>query len=160
MCWLCDHPEATKEEYLKILVETIEEHRWVVQYVVGRDRPFAYTVGLHALGLPELLITGLKEDASVRLLNSAAHDMVYHGTLLEPAMQIDFEDELVLEVVEVDHPDIHLMMAVELYGRAFRAMQLVWTDDDRHWPWDRGWSQGRRRQPVFGVRGSGRLNAS
>jgi hypothetical protein len=31
-------------------------------------------------------------------------------------------------------------------------VQLVWTDDFAHWPWDREWNHGRRRQPVFGIR--------
>ncbi len=152
VCWRCDHPGATTEEYLTYLAETLERDRWVVQYVVSEHQPSAYTVGLHGLGLPELLVTGLPEKISVQLLDSAAHEMAYHDTRLEPGMQIEFEGELVLEVVEVDHPDVHLKIADQFYRCAFDALQLVWTDDERHWPWDRGWSNGRRQQPVFGVR--------
>jgi hypothetical protein len=67
-------------------------------------------------------------------------------------MHIDYQDEFLLEVVEVDHPDVHLIFAVGLFGPRVRALQLVWTDDRRCWPWDRGWSHGRRRQPVLGSR--------
>ena len=76
------------------------------------------------------------------------------------ARQIDMRDEimpeadLLMEVVKVDHPEVHLKFAVALFGEPVRALQLVWTDDDRCWPWDRGWNNGRRRQPVFGVRSS------
>ena len=52
VCWRCDHPGATTEEYLTYLAETLERDRWVVQYVVSDHQPSAYTVGLHDLGLP------------------------------------------------------------------------------------------------------------
>ncbi|MDP7704860.1 DUF4262 domain-containing protein [Mycobacterium sp. TY815] len=53
---------------------------------------------------------------------------------------------------EVEHPGVHLTFAVRLREAPIRAFQLVWTDDRRRWPWDRGWSHGRLRQPVLGVR--------
>lgn len=53
---------------------------------------------------------------------------------------------------EVDHPDVHLRSAVRCYSPDVRAHQLVWTDDGRRWPWDRGWAHGRRRQAVLGRR--------
>jgi hypothetical protein len=97
-------------------------------------------------------MTGLPPRTSGRLLNSIAHDMVDDGTVLRPAMHIDYQSEFLLEVVEVDHPDVHLALALGICGPDVRALQLVWTDDFQHWPWDRGWSHGRRRQPVFGIR--------
>ncbi len=152
MCWLCDNPHRSTEDYLDVLREIIRTHRWAVQYVEGEDRPFAYTIGLHALGLPELVITGLPPQQSARVMNSIAHDVVDHGTVLAQAMHIEYQSELMLEVVEVEHPDVHLGFAVALFGPEIRALQVVWTDDHRHWPWDRGWLHGRRRQPVLGRR--------
>jgi hypothetical protein len=152
MCWKCDHPQATTDDYLETLRQTIKDHRWAVQYVESDRRPFAYTIGLHERGLPELLITGLQPRTAARLLNSIAHQIVDDGARLQPAMHIDYQDEFLLEVVEVDHPDVHLVFAVGLFGPRVRALQLVWTDDRRCWPWDRGWSHGRRRQPVLGSR--------
>ena len=66
MCWQCDHPHATTDDYLDELVKIIKKNRWAVQYVEGEDRPFAYTIGLHELGLPELLVT--RGDESRHLL--------------------------------------------------------------------------------------------
>ena len=152
MCWQCDNPHRTTDDYLDVVREIIDGHQWAVHYVEDEDRPFAYTVGLTDLGLPELLITGLPPRTSLRLLNTVTHDMVDDGTILRPAMHIDFQSEFLLEVVTVDHPDVHLGCAVAICGSEIRALQLVWTDDFRRWPWDRGWSHGRRRQPVFGVR--------
>ena len=153
MCWQCDHPHATIDDYLGELVKIVKKNRWAVQYVEGEDRPFAYTIGLHELGLPELLVTGLNAEASARLLNTVTRYTVDGGTRLRPGEYVHHE-QLMLEVVEVDHPDVHLKFAVGLFNQPIRALQLVWTDDRRHWPWDRGWSHGRRRQPVFGVRSS------
>jgi hypothetical protein len=82
MCWQCDNPHRTTDDYLDVLREIINGHGWAVQYVEGEDRPFAYTVGLTDLGLPELLITGLPPRTAKRLLNSIAHDMVDDGTIL------------------------------------------------------------------------------
>ena len=152
MCWQCDNPQRTTQDYLQILREIIRGHGWAVQFVESEQRPFAYTIGLHDKGLPELLITGLPPRTSARLLNSIAHQIFEDGVVLHPAMHIDFQSEFFLEVVEVEHPDVHLKFAIGLYGREVRAHQLVWTDDARRWPWDRGWAHGRRRQAVLGLR--------
>jgi hypothetical protein len=103
MCWQCDNPESTTEDYLASLRTTVTQHRWAIQYVEG-DRPFGYTIGLHPKGLPELLITGLPPNTSARLINSIAHQMVDDGVTLRPGTHIDYQGEFFLEVVEVDQP--------------------------------------------------------
>ncbi len=152
MCWQCDNPDGTTEEYLDLLRETITGHGWAVQFVESDRRPFAYTVGLHERGLPELMIAGLAAHASARVLNSIGHMIVDDSTVLAPAMHIDYEDRFLIEVVEVEHADVHLKFAARLFGPRVRALQLVWADDSGRWPWDVGWGDGRRRQPVLGVR--------
>lgn len=152
MCWQCDNPDGTPEQYLEVLRATILDHGWAVQYVESDKRPMAYTVGLHDRGLPELLMTGLSTEVSCRVLNSIAHMMVDDGTVLAPAMHIDYEDRFLIEVVEVEHPDVHLKYAVGIFGPAIRALQLVWADDKGRLPWAAGWGHGRRRQPVLGRR--------
>lgn len=152
MCWQCDNPDGTTEEYLDVLRATIREHGWAVQYVESENRPFAYTVGLHGRGLPELLMTGLPADTACRVLNSIAHMIVDDGTVLAPAMHIDYKDRFLIEVVEVEHPEVHLKFTVALFGPRVRALQLVWADGKGCWPWDARWGHGRRRQPVLGVR--------
>jgi Domain of unknown function (DUF4262) len=44
MCWKCDHPTATDDDYLDELRKTMVEHGWAVQYVESDRAPFAYTV--------------------------------------------------------------------------------------------------------------------
>ncbi|BBY97535.1 DUF4262 domain-containing protein [Mycolicibacterium fallax] len=152
MCWKCDNPDGTVEDYLDYLRGLIAGHGWAVQSVESRKMPFAYTIGLHGLGLPELLITGMASDVSCIVLNSIAHMIVDDGVLLEPSMHIDYEDRFLMEVTEVEHPDVHMPFAISLYGPRVRALQLVWADDRGHLPWERGWRRGRYGQPVLGVR--------
>lgn len=124
MCWQCDNPHGTTDEYMDSLRDTIADHGWVVQFVESEQRPFAYTIGLHERGLPELLITGLQAQTSARLLNSIAHQIVDDGTTLQPAMHIDYQGEFLLEVVEVEHPDVHLKFAVSLCGGTSARINL------------------------------------
>lgn len=153
MCWQCDNPDKTTDDYLDVLREIIKDHRWAVQFVESDNRPFAYTVGLHEKGLPELVVTGMQAHAAAKLLNVIGAQMVDEGMALRPAERIDCGGRHLLEVVEVEHPDVHLKFALRFYGSNVRALQLVWADEAGRWPWDRGWGHGRRRQPVLGIRG-------
>jgi hypothetical protein len=151
MCWQCDHPGATTDDYIALLRETIRKHGWAVQYVEHDQRPYAYTIGLHDWSMPELLVTGLAPHEAAGLLNwSAAH--IVRGLGLTPGQQFTDPRGRHLEVVEVDHPNAHMDFAVALCGPDVRALQLVWADTRGRWPWQPGWGHGRRRQPVLGVR--------
>jgi hypothetical protein len=151
MCWQCDNPNGTTEEYLDDLRASIATHGWVVQGVEDDRLPFAYTIGLHDRGLPELLVTGLSQESAARVLNDVAVAAV-GGRVFTPGAHIAVGDGPLLEIVEVNHPDAHLNFAVALGGPDIRALQLVWADDRGRWPWGAGWGQGLRRQPVLGIR--------
>jgi hypothetical protein len=151
MCWQCDNPSGTTEEYLDELRATIRLHGWAVQGVEDDRRPYAYTIGLHDRGLPELLVTGLSPEPAARLLNDVAAAAV-SGRVLKPGARIAEGAGPLLEIVGVEHPDAHMTFAVVLGGRDVRALQLVWADERGRWPWAAGWGHGRRRQPVLGVR--------
>ena len=151
MCWMCDHPDATVQEWLDAIRETVEKHGWAVQFVESDRTPYAYTVGLHERGLPELLVTGLAPQPAVRALNSVAEYLVDGGKPV-PGERILIGGELLLEVVQVQHPEAHMNVAVAFYGADLRALQLVWPDDRGHLPWCAAFSNGNVRQPVLGVR--------
>jgi Domain of unknown function (DUF4262) len=151
MCWKCDHPDATVQEWLEAIRETVEKHGWAVQFVESDRRPYAYTVGLHERGLPELLVTGLSPQPATRVLNSVAEYVVDGGRPV-PGERILIGGELLLEVVQVQHPDAHMNVAVAFYGADLHALQLVWPDEQGHRPWCPEFSNGQARQPVLGVR--------
>jgi uncharacterized protein DUF4262 len=150
MCWKCDHPEATVQEWLEAIRETVEKHGWAVQFVESDRRPYAYTVGLHERGLPELLVTGLQPQPAVRVLNSVAEYLVAGGRPVAGERML-LGGELLLDFVQVEHPDAHMNIAVALYGSELKALQLVWPDKNGHRPWCAEFDNGGVRQPVLGV---------
>ena len=153
MCWLCDHPECTPGDWLDALWKLKQRQGWVVPYVEDERRPFAYTAGLHEHGLPELMVTGLDPPEAVRTLNAVARYLLDGGRPL-PGERISIDGAPPLEVVQVQHPDVHLRVAVAFYG-PISALQLVWPDARGHLPWCAQFSG--RAQPVLGVRAASLL---
>jgi hypothetical protein len=151
MCWQCDHPDLTIEDYFDEVRETIRKCGWMVQYVESDRTPFAYTIGLHDWGLPELLMTAVSPQRATRLLNTVARDAVA-GKDLTPGQQFKVPSGPLIEIVEMGHPDAHLKFAVAFGGPEIRALQLVWADGRGRWPWSAAFCDGRRRQPVLGCR--------
>jgi uncharacterized protein DUF4262 len=153
MCAFCDDPTLTYPEYLASMARLADEYGWAVQGV-GRDRhrpPWAYTVGLTRLDLPELLITGLPLPRSAELLNRTAERLLC-GDPPEPGERMRLVDGPLVEFVAVEHPDVHLLTAIALHGSAVRGLQMVWADDRDQWPWERGFRGRRGGQPVLGPR--------
>jgi hypothetical protein len=149
MCWTCDHPGSTRDDYLNELRAKILRCGWAVQYVESNQVPFAYTVGLTRDRLPELLITGVSPRRAVRLLNSVARGTANPLTL---GAQMTIPSGPLVEIVEVEQPDAHLYMAVEIFGSDLEAWQLVWSDRGGRWPWSSDFNDGRGGQPVLGRR--------
>lgn len=151
MCWMCDHPGSTMQEYLAEVRKTMLRHGWAVQYVEDARVPYAYTVGLTRHDVPELLVTGVPPQRAVRLLNLVGERSVREGPPA-PRVQIEIRPGPLLEVVEVEHPDAHMNCAAAIFGNELRALQLVWADRRGRWPWGPGFNDGRGSQPVLGAR--------
>ena len=151
MCWKCDHPEATMADWIAHVWGKIDRRGWAIQYVEDGLRSFAYTIGLHDFGLPELLITGVAPASAQRLLNDMAERTIIDG-MPAAGSQVPTEDPPFVEIVEVDHPEAHMGMASAIQGSNYTARQLVWADVHGALPWDPDFDHGRSLQPVFGVR--------
>jgi hypothetical protein len=161
MCWQCDHPGATRDDYLDYMSGLIAQRGWAVQGV-QRDRihpPWAYTVGLTTYGEPELVVTGLAVRRAAALLNDVAEHVV-HAAAPRPGEQIALRDGPLIEIVKVAVPSAHLITAAEMYGPRLRALQVVHADDRGHWPWETGYRGVRGGQPVLGVRARARRRAA
>ncbi len=157
MCWHCENPGKTRDDYLIEEVRPlIRQHGWMVQTVDGggAQPPFAYTVGLTDAGMPEFVVTGLRERRSGQLLNFFAREAVRSGPP-EPGETLTAAGWPALEVVSLSSPPAHMLTAVLLYGEDFRALQLVYEDEHGRWPWDRDFRGGTGGQPVLGARGRG-----
>ena len=153
MCWQCDHPGATWQDYLDHLRELLEEHCWIVQGVQRERRrpPYAYTVGLAAHDRPELVVTGMPYDRAVDLLNGVA-EHVLDADVPRPGEQLPLRGGPTVEIVRVAEPSVHLAAAAALNGPQFAALQLVYADDRGHLPWESRFHGGRGGQPVLGAR--------
>ncbi len=133
----------------------IDRYGWAVQGVErdGLHPPWAYTLGLTPLGLPELVVTGLPLRRAAGLLNDvAAH--ATHATPPRPGERVPLIGGQVIEIVRVTEPTAHLEIAVEIYGPGIRALQVVHADDRGHWLWDVGYRGVRGGQPILGRRAS------
>ena len=137
MCWLCDHPNADgdAEDDLDGLRSAIRDHLWVVKCVEDERRPYAYTLGLHELGLPELLATGVTTERALALMDYFAPEAIQNGAPA-PGDRIAMAEDAMFEAVEVDQPDVIWNSGQMLFGPKLRAVQLVWTDRRGRWPWD------------------------
>jgi Domain of unknown function (DUF4262) len=153
MCWECEHPDASRFDYLEHLRANIALHGWAVQGVErdGIHPPWAYTVGLTAYRRPELVVTGMPLTRAAGLLNDVASHCL-HAAPPAPGEEIPLTGGPLIEIVEIAVPDAHLIMATEVYGPLVRALQVVHADDRGRWPWDRGYRGVRGGQPVLGVR--------
>ena len=94
MCWQCDHPGSSYEDYLEHLRDLMKCQGWIIQGV-GGDRippPWAYTVGLTEFGAPELVVTGMREVPFAVLLGSYfVMRCVLLGTLENPETRYSLE---------------------------------------------------------------------
>jgi hypothetical protein len=153
VCWICDHPGATEQDYQDHLRLLIARYGWAVQGVEreGAHPPWAYTVGLTARRRPELVVTGMGLVRATRVLNGVAAHLM-HAEAPRPGTQAKLRDGPLVEIVGVAVPWAHLHTAVGFYGRGIRALQLVHADDRGHWPWDRWYRGVRGGQPILGVR--------
>lgn len=154
MCWQCDHPEATYEDFLAHIRRLIDVHGWAVHGVErsGAHAPWAYTVGLTEAARPELVMTGMPLTRATALLNALAEHVV-QAQAPKPGRRVTLRGGLPIEVVEVTEPAAQLLVAAALYGTSIQALQVVHADNRGLWPWDSGYrSSSRGGQPVFGVR--------
>ncbi|AKN17021.1 hypothetical protein MHAE_01890 [Mycobacterium haemophilum DSM 44634] len=153
MCWICDRPGSTKDDYLDHLRATIRRRGWAVQYVESDRVPYAYTLGLTRHGLPEFLMTGISPQQAAQLLVGVARSAPGLRPP-NPGERLSLSASTVVEVVEIEHPDAHMDSAIAIYGSKVTALQLVWADRHGRWPWAPGFNDGRSVQPVLGARAS------
>jgi hypothetical protein len=154
-----------RDELLFDIHSKVERHGFAIQHVMGeRDAPsWGYTIGLLALGHPELIVFGLDAESTAGVLHRM-FDEIAAGTFRpvgRDAEQVLGAPRLPMRLLPV--PDEHwdcdgdrLCIAVEYYDaigwdRSPRqALQLVWATPSDHFPWDAGCSaRFRRLQPLL-----------
>ena len=119
--------------------------------------PFAYTIGLHGIGHPELLVFGLGFEPSKLVLNRLAHEVRDHGVELVPGEVVPrgraFDRPLLVE--SLPNPGEILIQANNYYRRpdegSVEAVQLTWCDGSGRWPGDPACTAPAAHQPRPGT---------
>ncbi len=111
------------------LLGTIERYGWALQYVQHDDArwSYAYTVGLHRHGLPEIVVAGLPPDQSWPVLNDVAGRSTSRPNPVQPgAVLTDVIAGFSLRVASLDDAGA-LTRAREVAGPChdLRAVQLI-----------------------------------
>jgi hypothetical protein len=141
------------EHVVTDLLATIDRHGWAVRHVgPGARREevvFSYTIGLTAMGHPEVVVQGLPFDVAHAFLNDVGQDVRMGksfpaGTVTEdltspasPVVFIAVEDTSGLTAVE------------QVYGHV-DAVQLVWPDSRGRLPWAEEYANAPWAQPLLG----------
>lgn len=110
---------------------------------------WAYTVGLTDAGLPELVVAGLGEAASVRVFAAAVR--VHTVRELSGGMSIA-KGVCTTELATVWAAMAPMAMVRALYGEPGRerAVQIVWPDPGGRFPGQAGYDAARFPQTLFG----------
>jgi hypothetical protein len=147
--------DRSDQQVLNDLLGLIREHGWAVRHVgagpADDAAAFSYTVGLTALGHPEVVVTGLPFEHAHTFLNNIGHD-VRSGQRFEPGSTTGELTEPAAPVVFLAVEDTSGLTAVEqVYGRV-QAVQMVWPDSTGRLPWEDGYRNPPKAQPLLGPR--------
>jgi hypothetical protein len=148
----CGGPEADA----KALAD-IENYGLHVISVMEEDEhpPFVYSIGIEqSLGMPELIVIGLKSSVACSAVNECYRQMKERGAIA-PGARIagllggDFE--CVIGEASSEQVADYMLWASWLYkGRPFRAYQIIWPSTTGVFPWEPGASDWLiARQPLL-----------
>lgn len=148
------------DSQLLSILNTIERSTWALVAVTGGrchcctsdqhppEPPFAYTVGLTALGHPEIIVYGLPTAVAGHILNSLG-ERIQRGQTFAPG-QIDHRTTRDLPATFVEATDVGDLVVVSQVYPSVEAIQVVWADPDGRFPWDDGYDGERYPQPMMG----------
>lgn len=147
-----DEVAAARERADARITALVRTHGWCVQYVAGDTcvRPacwcektgapaFAYSIGLHSLGHPELLMFGVPLETAMGVINELG-SRVRAGDALVSGEVVTF-DQWPHRVVPEPVPNAEkiLLAAVRYYGIPVAALQLSYDDLAGRFPWEPGY---------------------
>lgn len=140
------------DDLLQQTKDLIAHFGWAVRHVgEGADASapgITFTVGLTALGHPEVVITGMPFEGSSAFLNYIG-DLVKGGRRFEPAtMTHDLTDVNMVGFITASELD-ELEAVAEVYPE-FEALQMVWSDRFGKFPWEPGFGNPPGSQRLLG----------
>ena len=138
------------------LYADIENFGWTVLLMPETDYlpSFAYTVGLwESYKHPELISFGLTTKTLQLILNDAC-EIIKSGQIIEINKSYDdFFENSKTEFIKVDNKNIvdYFGNAINYYdAQDFPALQLIWTDRNNNFPWDKDYEEEFKfKQPLL-----------
>ena len=161
---MSDHASAIRGQprwhpnpHIRSAIETIRRDGWQVTAVdAGRECPFAYTAGMVLHDIPDLAVYGLDPQTGPALLNELADLLHQHDwrTLVCARAEIStgafYDPVRLIEIIDKDD----LLMANLLFPDT-PALQVVWPDENGHYPWHDEYTLLPLHQPVKGIDDAG-----
>jgi hypothetical protein len=126
-----------------------------IQHVLADEDnpPFSYTVGLTRLNHPEIITFGVPARVADAVLNDLATQVMENDPISTERNYEGVFDGLLVRFRPVKKRlDGHyLRMADVTFEGVFSALQLVWTDSAKLFPWDDGYDQAKfgATQPLI-----------
>ena len=160
-----DMSQVTERDQLLFNIEgRISRYGWSCYYIFGgAGPPWLYTIGLvEGFGHPELIIFGLDQSSAHGLATRMVERLTSEVEVATGRHAGEGLDGLPVAYLEVDQaywrePSDYILGWLDYY-RALertldqRALQLVWSDESGHLPWDeRFTARLRRLQPLLDV---------
>ena len=126
------------EQVIDSAKDAIEKYGFNVT-AVGTSPPFAYTSGLFADDIPELLVSGLPNEVAHGVLTNI-YDLAISGLELESGMQISdvLGGGYKIMLLDIDSDKSEMNLTRRLYGKGFPALAVILPDKQHRWPWDKG----------------------
>jgi hypothetical protein len=148
--------DQAAEQVRRDLQRVIDRFGWAVLHGGGNpgDPRHSSTVGLTALGHPEVIVMGLPFEAGEKYLNLVG-EAVRAGARFAPGAATTALTDASSPVVflEVDG-DPRTSVAEQFYG-SVDVLQLVWPDSTGKLPWEEGHRNPPSAQPLLGSAPSG-----
>lgn len=138
--------------YLAGTREKIKKHGLIIQAVfdtkgLRSQVPFAYTVGLAAHGLPELIVSGLPDLTAHGILDPLGRAMIAkEKTPVAGELRDDLLHNYPMYVLDAtEQAQDEVGVARQIHGGPVSVLQLVWPDKTLLWPWEDEYLGGAQR---------------
>ncbi|NEK95560.1 DUF4262 domain-containing protein [Modestobacter muralis] len=143
--------DEVAEQVRRDLQRVVDRFGWAVLHGGGNpgDPRWSTTVGLTALGHPEVIVLGLPFEAGEKYLNLVG-EAVRGGARFTPGVTTTALTDETSPVVflQVDD-DPRTSVAEQFYG-SVEVLQLVWPDSTGKLPWEEGHRNPPSAQPLLG----------
>ena len=143
--------DQAAEQVRRDLQRVIDRFGWAVLHGGGNpgDPRYSTTVGLTALGHPEVIVLGLPFEAGEKYLNLVG-EAVRAGARFSPGVTTTALTDATSPVVFLQVDDDPRTSVAEQFHGSVEVLQLVWPDSTGKLPWEEGHRNPPGSQPLLG----------